>query len=250
MKMQKILAVAFILFLIYLAMPFAYLFMPAKIRDYVYREVCYHTIADNIGSRSKEFGDLLKNTTEFIYKNIDSHYIPATIDDTSWNCMVRGYGFCDQQAWALATLLSKKGIPARMAMLKGNKAVSGHTVSEVFIDDDWRVVDPHVNTVYYNEDGEFATLKDIQTGRVDLSPVLKEGFSLDTYRGYFEDKFEPERWAPLTEKQGVIRKMIFSPVYLWYKILGRKFSCFYQDMYLAVVRPETASRQKELLGNK
>ena len=203
------------LVVLYLLIPFLYLFSPTRLKDYVYRELCYHVIADGIHARSGSLDDFLKNIVSFVYTNIDSHgdAMPI-IDDTSWDCFVRGFGYCDQQAWALSTVLAKKGIPSRLAMLKGRSPSSGHSLAEVYVDNKWRVVDPHMNAVYYNDKGELATFADMQNNVVDLAPVAKEKMELALYRSYFAPDYSPDRWAPLTKKQGPIRRLVFSPVYL------------------------------------
>ncbi len=231
--MRKVITLALVLLIIYMAMPFLYLLGPAKIKDYVYRELCYNTMMDNIAAVSSGLPDMLDRTCEFVYRNIDSHNVPAVIDDTSWDCFLRGYGYCDQQAWAFSTLLAKHDIPSRMAMLRGDKFLSGHTVAEVYLNGKWRVVDPHVNKVYYTSGGEMATYDDMQRDDVDISNAVSEGLTEAVYRSYFGKAYPPERWSPLTEKVGTIRKIMFSPVYVYYKLFGRKFTEFYQRLYLS-----------------
>lgn len=236
----------FFLLSLFLLSPFFYLFSPPRLRDYVYRELCYHTIINRIDAKSSDVNDFLKKTVNYVYTNIDSHNSPPIIDDTSWDCFLRGFGYCDQQVWALSTLLAKKNIPARLVMLKGKHPTSGHSVAEVYINGLWRIVDPHVNAIYYRKNGDFATFSDIQKNLVKLDAVVKENMAIALYTSYFAKDYPPERWAPLTKKQGVFRKIVFSPVYTYFKVFGVKFSHLYQDLYLIGKDKKAADRHRHL----
>jgi len=247
-KLYPALLIALLLFLI---LPFLYLVLPSKIKDYVYRELCYHTVIDGIKADSANLGDFLQNSISYVYTNMDSHgHNMPIIDDNSWNALVRGFGYCDQQAWALCTLLAKTGIPARLVMLKGRNPVSGHSLAEIYVEGRWRIVDPHMNAVYYNKAGELATFGDIENGRVNLKAVAREGFSLDLYKSYFEKAYPPDRWQPLTAKQGIARKLVFFPVYFYYRLIGPKFSRFYQNLYLMGKDAPFAERNRYLIIDK
>ena len=244
-KMYTALIAALFFFLL---LPFLYLVSPAKIKDYVYRELCYHTVIDNIKKESDGINDLLEKTAEYVYVNMDAHgHKMPIIDDNSWNCFVRGFGYCDQQAWALATLLAKKNIPARLVMVRSSLS-SGHSVSEVLIDGRWVVVDPGSNTVHYNKFNKLATAEDIKNGLVTISGYPREQLSVELYTSYFSGEHPLERWGALTTKQGAMRKGVFSPVYLYYKVFGSRFSRFYQNLYLIGEEDEVAQRNRYLIS--
>jgi len=247
--MKKIYIAIALILILFLILPFLYLFFPVRIKDYVHRELCYHAIVDKIEADSGDPDDFLKNIVNYVYTNIDSHgHKMPIIDDTSWDCFVRGFGYCDQQVWALSTLLAKKDIPARLVMLHSTLS-SDHSVVEAYIDGRWRLIDPNMNAVYYNKKEELATFNDIHNDLVNIEPVLsKENYDTRLYKSYFDPENPPDRWGALTAKQGILRKIVFSPVYFQYKLFGPGFSRFYQNLYLIGKDKFIAERNRYLIG--
>lgn len=74
---------------------------------------------------------------------------------------VYGYGFCDDSAAAFCSLAKAAGIPAR------SYALSGHVVAEAFYGEDWHMFDPHRRIFYRKEDGDIASVQELET-RTDL----------------------------------------------------------------------------------
>ncbi|OGW83288.1 MAG: hypothetical protein A2987_00665 [Omnitrophica bacterium RIFCSPLOWO2_01_FULL_45_10] len=220
----------------YLSLPFLYLSFPDKIKKYVYRELMYVTISDRLFEKSKSVPDFLQNTLNYVTLNIDSAHGPPAMDDNVWRCFVRGFGYCDQQVWAFSTLLAKRDIPSRLVMLKGVKpgrhGLDGHSVAEVYLDNDWRIISVQRNIIFYNKKGGLATFDEIYKDRTILDPISGKVPDFDLYKSFFDKTYEPERWEPLTSKQDIVRQAVFSPVYIYYKAFGKRFSKFYQDLYL------------------
>ena len=208
-----------VFFLIFFLLPYIYLFSPAK--DYIYRELCYYTVVNNVKRKSLNFNDFLEKLTNYVYINTNTGE-PLVIDDNSWNVLRRGYGLCDQQTWLLSTLLAKLGIPGRWVRLKSQEYNMSHSVAEVFVEGKWRIVDPHINRVF-ERDGELATYEDI----VNLD-IEDNGFSALLYKSFYRK--EGIRWGALTEKQNKLGQAIFFPVYVQYKIFGNRFTYFYQGL--------------------
>lgn len=97
---------------------------------------------------------------------------------------VYGFGFCNDVAHALASLLDRAGLRARVV------AWPQHTVVEVRLDGRWRMLDADLGRVYRTRSGELASVADVFARRAASSfapsgelPLAQESFDVVYPRG-------------------------------------------------------------------
>ena len=121
------------------------------LRDYLYRDLSYILITKRIVGDERDPERMALRLNEYVAENV----YPgggAVIDFNSWNDLVRGIGWCDQDAWTLSTLLATRDISGRMVFLEGEGGRPQHTVAEVLLDGEWRVFDPLYDFTYRRGD--------------------------------------------------------------------------------------------------
>jgi hypothetical protein len=119
---------------------------------------------------------------QFVYLNVSTPGATPVIDDTAADVLIRGVGYCDQAAWALARLAQEVGVPGRMFYLQAEGS-SPHTVAELYVDGDWRVFDVLYGVIPQHADGTVATVRDIVADPSLLGPSRA---SVDWYRDGYE----------------------------------------------------------------
>ena len=215
-------------------------FAPLPPRDRLYREISYQFVADRVTAGATS--DVERILRLFDYIHLHVNVVGSTvIDETPWNDLVRGIGWCDQQSWGLATLLSKENIDARFAMLRTASGVSPHTVAEVKIADRWALFDA-LNGLYYRKpDGTFATLEEIvqnpalvaQESKIQrLQPEVRTAF-LQGLPDLYPFGQSPKRWTSLLTKKNrsLARRLGNRFIRVTVRALGKPFVHTYQDLY-------------------
>jgi TolA-binding protein len=217
-------------------------FGPTPLRDRLYREVSYQYLADRLTSGASSDAERAVRLFDFVHGQVNVVGAPV-VDDNPWNDLVRGIGWCDQQSWDLATLLSKQGIHARFAMLRTASGVSPHTVAEVKLGERWALFDP-LNGLYYRKpDGTFATLEEVtgepaliaQESKIRQLPSgVRETF-LGSVSNFYPMGQEPTRWSSLLLKKNRSRgqRIVNRAIQVVVGALGKPFAHAYQDLYYA-----------------
>lgn len=221
-------------------------FGPTSLRDRLYREVSYQHLANRLTAGAATDTDRILRIFDFIHQQVNVVGAPV-VDDSPWNDFVRGIGWCDQQSWGLATLLSKQNIHARFAMLRKASGVSPHTVAEVRIGDRWALFDP-LNGLYYRKpDGSFATLEEVAQDpaliaaepKIQLlQPEVRATF-LDSVPGLYPLEQEPTRWSSLLLKKNRSRAQRITNQAIRFAVgaFGAPLAHAYQDLYYLTAWP-------------
>jgi hypothetical protein len=216
---------------VFLALPAALLLAPQKIRDYAYREVAYRVIADEVTKGATSHLQSAASLLAYISEHETAPSTAQVVDDTVFNDLVRGIGFCDQQAWK---------IPATLLMLRGRQQVSQHSVTTVFLDGQWRVLDPYHHLSFLMPSGDPATFEELQreprlirstNPKLDALERYKKGFA-DYYAGLYDPRFPPDKWGSPTDSRNLVRSVITRIVDGYVALLGNRFVHAYQDVYL------------------
>jgi hypothetical protein len=226
--------------LVFVLVPTALVLGPRRLRDYAYRELAYRVIADEITKSVTGEGQVADSLLAFVATH---EYAPLTIpaiDRTVLNDLVRGIAWCDQQAWALSTLLAKKGIASTLLMLRGYDTDSHHTVASVYVAGQWRIVDPFYKLVFFKPSGKLATFNDLQRPDRRTRLTSPKYAAMDRYdptffKQYFklfEPQYKPIKWAPLTETKDRRRRFVSGIVDFYVRFLGNLFIHRFQDAYL------------------
>ena len=226
-------------------------FAPTPLRDRLYREVSYQYVANQVTAGAANETERILRIFDFVHQEVNVAGAEV-VDDSPWNDLIRGIGWCDQQSWDFATLLSKQNIHARFAMLRKASGVSPHTVAEVKIGDRWALFDP-LNGLYYRKpDGTFATLEEVVGDQAliigepkiqSLEPEVRAAF-LDSVPNFYPLEQEPTRWTSLLLKKNRSRaqRITNQAIRVSVTALGTPLAYAYQDLYYLTAwpRPSTA----------
>lgn len=231
----------------------AMVFAPTPLRDRLYREVSYQFLADRITAGAKTDEERAIRLFEFVHLQVN--VVGAqVVDDNPWNDLVRGIGWCDQQSWDLATLLSKQNVHARFAMLRKADGVSPHTVAEVRLGERWVLFDQLNGLYYHKPDGELATLEEV-TGDValiaaepkiqQLTPEIRDAF-LGSIAHVYPTGQEPTRWSSLLLKKNrsTGQRLANQTIQIAVRTLGAPFAHAYQDLYYLAAGPARSAEAR------
>ncbi len=224
-----------------LIIPLLIFFTPNQVSEFYYRELTYKHISATTTENSQN--DLTSLIALFNYVKENQNVDPAykAVDKTAYNNLVMGVSWCDQQAFTLATLLNKCRINSRL------RDVQGHTALEVYIDDEWKLIDPFFGQLFYRKsDGQLATLDDVVKEQGKNLTVNK----FDIILPYMEDAVEnlvpsslyvpsETRWSngigpefSKAFKESNIKNIITKIADFSYDILGYNYACLFQEHYL------------------
>lgn len=130
-------------------------FTPDKIASFFYRELTYNRIADMYSGKSD------RGTIESLFKHVSKNLLTSkkynVVDRNSFTDLIRGVGWCDQQAFVLMNLLNKSNISKTRL-----RDVQAHTYSEVFIDGKWAIVDPFFGFFPVDENNKPLSMNDLE----------------------------------------------------------------------------------------
>lgn len=241
---QRKLAIAIVAVTIALGVPMSAILLKPSLREYLYREISYQLLADRIAGDETDPERIAIRVADYVEENLYPSGGPV-LDVTSWSDLVRGIGWCDQDDWALATLLSKKGIHARFAMLKDKQGGSPHTMAEVFLGGQWRVFDPLFGLAFRNSrDQSLATMSDLSENpsiifdnpRMRALPEKSRRKLEEFFSRMFPIPEEPNRWGSLLEAKniGVPRRAVNNVIRLSLSLFGPRVAYLFQDLYLGM----------------
>jgi hypothetical protein len=132
-------------------------------RHALYRKFLYSVVTQRVsrGTAPAESRQAaVERLHDFVYLNVRTPY-PWLIYDSPADVLIRGYGYCDQAVLVFIHLLDQIGFSGRQTVLKRDDGVSPHTVSEVFLDGEWRIFDTLYGFVPRRLDGQPATAADL-----------------------------------------------------------------------------------------
>ncbi len=211
----------------------------AHVRYLLYKHISYEHVAARIAGPATDPADAMSRLTMFVHDNLTAGG-GEVIDDQSWDTLVRGIGWCDQQAAAAANLLAMRGIEGRMVMLVPRSGPSNHTVLEARVDGRWVVLDPLTGMVFSHADGRLATIAEIHADQRlffehprYLSVGARQRDDLATlYEGILQTPDRAVRWpSPLVDNASTWRRWFADKaVKSIYTIFGGTFAGAYQDL--------------------
>jgi hypothetical protein len=127
----------------------------------LYRALFYPVVAQRVAGGAETPDATVVALEQFVYENVRTPGDVPIVDDDAADILQRGYGYCDQASLAFARLAQERGIPARMLFLYDDQGNSPHTVAQVFLNGDWRVVDVLYGVIPRRPDGQIATVADL-----------------------------------------------------------------------------------------
>ena len=111
-------------------------FLPARMQDFVYRELTYTLMAKRLTEKAMTDEQKALMLYDWVEFNLTTVNDAKLIDKHPFMDMLRGQAWCDQQGFVLMTFLDKLEMTGRV------RDVQGHTTTEVLINGDWCVFDP------------------------------------------------------------------------------------------------------------
>ena len=211
-------------------------------RTYLYRQTTYQLLADRVAGNDQDPQRVAIRMNDYIAENMYPGGGPV-MDQTVLRNFIRGIGWCDQDAWALGTLLDKRGIAARPVFLKDAHGASPHTMAEVLLDGHWRLFDPMFGLVFPNpRTGRLATWQEVSDNpslilehpRVLALPASSRGPLLELFSRLFPAPMAPERWQP-PSGGSLPRRIVGRSIRLVLRSVGPRPAYLLQDLVLALL---------------
>lgn len=98
------------------------------------------------------------------------------LDDHILNIIIRGYGTSDQRADVFATLVTYAGVPAFWQHLQVPDTNDALLLTFVQIDGRWVVFDVANRLIFWNVQGQLASLEDLRDGRATVPAAAQKIF--------------------------------------------------------------------------
>ncbi len=144
-----------------------------ELYDNIYGYVLFHKTGKRLVKGLTNDKDKITAVSEWVFNNIlqeelvpsiyyDSYLDIPIIDDNFLNIVRRGYGYCDQSAYVLCTMMYWLGFNSKMLMLRNEKGESLHTVAVVTANGKEYIIDTTVKFIFLNKDGEHKFNKEVQ----------------------------------------------------------------------------------------
>lgn len=238
----------FAIILCFLMFPFTLLLGPERLRDYAHRELVYKVIASKVTKGAITDREKALRLMSYVATHLSR---PTDIVDVHpLNDLIRGVGWCDQQANTLITLARKCGIKGHLIFLRGYDMISHHSVCDLHINGEWRIFDPFYDLIFH-KGNEIATFEDFQKRPDTLYSKRFEELQLsepEEVERYF-DLFEPT-WEPTIFRdnfsQTRTRKIVSGIVDFYYTIFGDSFLWVYQSLYFKLADIDDATQERLL----
>lgn len=216
-----------------LTSPFLPLLGPTQLRDYMYRELAYKVIVENLVSESDTDVEKSLKIQNWVFQTeypVDRFEI---IDGSALLDFLKGVGFCDKLSKGVINLTKKLNIDGRVTSLYGSYKVSHHTVAELEIDGKYKVFDPFFNTTFYKADNKLASFSDLQNGDVRYAVNERAYRIIDiepTYFKYYHDKYPPRLLAG-SHSRNWLKVALSKLVDFYYDGFGNYFLLSFEKVY-------------------
>jgi len=140
-------------------------------------------ITNNLETKEEKVFRLFQWTHETIRPQPES--LPV-MDDHVWNIYVRGYGVSDNFHDLFTTLCNYIGVDSFFLWLevKENRNLP---MSFVRLDRGWVIFDPYKGVYFFNNNGEWATVEDINKKKWEMKKIGSAEISDSFYKPYLEN---------------------------------------------------------------
>jgi hypothetical protein len=166
-RTKIIISIVAVIVFIYLLPFFAYLLANKNTKQFMFEQVAYKTIADNITKDCSTDSAKTMKIYEFVVNRCRE---PKEGENPKYNntfdVFTHKTASCDQQVWLMMALLRVENIDARMVFLRGYDSISRHTVAEVNINGHYGMLDPFYHRYLYNNQQQLASVDDIIKGNL------------------------------------------------------------------------------------
>jgi hypothetical protein len=245
-NIKKTIYIFTILLLIIISVPLS-LLGPEQLRYYSMKELIYKAIATQITKGSENDQENALKLFEYVHQNL---YVPLNSrsrDEDQLHYLIRNVAWCDSQTSVFVALARKVGISGGWVALHGYDKVSHHSVAVLHINGKYRMLDPYKGYVFKDQEGNIATLKDIQTNHEELKSEQYLAMKwvgperLNKRRGFDRPEFYFKLYEPvnswkitLLQWLGFQRNLISKIVDIYYEFFGEEFLVLFEDLYFAI----------------
>ena len=237
--------IAVSLLIFFVLAPFILMLGPAGLRDYLHRELVYKVIADRVTSRAKSDREKALGLFYYVHTHLFTPEGAESVDKHPLNDLIRGIGWCDQQANTLITLARKAGIKGRLIFLRGYAMNSQHSVCDLYIDGKYRIFDPEQGVFFLNEEGEIATFADIRDKNRKIRSEQFEALRVFQEKGQFQAMFlrlfepkYPPKFFRDNFSSDLKRRLLSKTVDFYYSAFGKLFLALFQEYYFKLAGTE------------
>lgn len=194
---------------------------------FLHREMAYRVISDRLSNQCVTTREKADAIMAYVYLNeaqLSGWELAKDVDVL--NDLVRNIGWPDQKANAMAHLLDKQGIAARMVLFPC------HAFAEVEIDGKLKLFDPEFNGHFF--------VNDHPEERAELADLLHRPSEVLTSRGYKLEDYEKievltcgnaQKWAFPSKTRSIERKILRMLIDGHLAIGGNWFAWAFQDCY-------------------
>ena len=256
---MRIIQISFVAIIFLFLTPYFLLIGPDKLRDYLYRELVYKVVIENIILESDTDLEKSLKIQEWVHKNEYPFSQFGLIDESALTDFVRGIGYCDMLAKGVINLAKKVDIAGRVTGLYGYDSISHHSIAELKINNEYRIFDPYYNIIFRNKKNNIATFDDLQDKNIietvhgekfnDRAIRYREflGENNNEYYRLFEPKY-PSRIMAITSPISNLKKLLSFMVDKNYEIFGDYFLKSFEALYFKIDKsdPLLIARYKHL----
>ena len=214
-------------------------FVDNRLSDFFYRELLYSNIAHE--NKLNDEKETTINLFIYVANNLSVSDSYKVVDKNPYIDLIRGIGWCDQQAFLLMNLLNKVDINRSRL-----RDVNAHTYSEVFIDTNWAVIDPYFGFIPQDKNKNFLGISNLDSKYdSDFYGVVNKEIDKSSFNWNFKEIYVPNniRWLDGIGPEfaeyraySIERLLIEKYSNAIYKTLGKKYFYWVQDVFLASKR--------------
>ncbi len=230
-----------------------------SLRHWIYKEASFQVILTPIIAGESDPEAVVERVVEYVHQQLyPGGGLP--MDAGAWTHLTRGIGWCDQKAWTIGTLLALKGIHGRLVMLFGENGDSSHTVLEVLVDGQWRLVGPLRGSLFRKLDGSWGTLQDLSanpallTAHPDLKALQPEARQeiVRIYQAILPFRKPPAIWESVLVKRRAFYPRVVAADAIWWlwAHLGRGWAFGFQDLYLTLLPQRMKTWKADLVSEE
>ena len=153
--------------------------------EHQYQRVSFQWIADRVTQGASDPQTAVVRLAEYVHATMRVPPSGKPVGDVEpLELLAGGRGWCDQQANVFAQLARTIPLDVRLVFLRNAQGESPHSIAEVFLDGAWRVVDPFLGVLPWN-DGRLATPEDLAANpslflQQDVEEMVRSNMSMTT----------------------------------------------------------------------
>ena len=130
--------------------------------EHFYERVVFQVIADRVTQGAPDAQSALVRILDYVHPRVVLPSNDRPVGDVEpLEILAAGRGWCDQSANVFAQMVRTLPLDVRLVFLRTENGRSPHSIAEVYLDGQWRVVDPFVGMPIFSRDGKLATRREI-----------------------------------------------------------------------------------------